>query len=155
MAFRTPPFPWIVTAIATSLLVMTILWIGGQIILRGLLPNTMNPFTDHMVNDLVRQLGLGLSWIIPSLCMWSIFPPSSRLKGLWIAFGVAILVAMIGLVAAFVTIKHTYHFDQNHDFETTFSRLSVLMILGQVALSLPTAYVLSLIGLKPLSAPIE
>ena len=152
MAFRTPPFPWIVTAIATSLLVVTGLWFGGQMIVRGLFPGALSPGTDHLINDLVRQWVLGLSWIIPSLCLWAIFPPASRLRAFATAFGLALLVAVIGSVAAFVTLKHTYHFDKNQEFDTTFSRLSFLMILGQIAMGAPAAFVLSLIGLKPRSA---
>jgi apolipoprotein N-acyltransferase len=148
LAFRTPLFPWIVTGIVACLVLITGLWLGGQAMVRSLLAGALSPGTDHLIADLIRQWQLGLGWMIPALSFWALFPPRSRLKAFGVAFGCALLIAIIGSVAAFLQVKSNFHVGHNPDFDTTFSRLSLLMILGQVMTGVPAAWVLSLICLK-------
>lgn len=128
---------------------ITVLWFIGQWILSGLLRSSLSPGADHMVADLTQQWGLALGWMIPTLCLWGLKPPSSRLKGFFIALGFAIGLAVIGSFAAYIRIAHSDIIGKTPDFDATFSRLSLMLILGQVVMCLPASAVLTGLSLRP------
>ncbi|MDC7682830.1 hypothetical protein PQU92_06055 [Asticcacaulis sp. BYS171W] len=140
LTVRQPSYLWVVIALAAASVVHAVAWFVARA--------TVLPVPEAL-HETQRQVMLALFWMVCVSALWMIQAPKSRLKALLHVLGCAFFVCLLGSIVAFTN----WMVAQNVGFDltnlTTFSFYALLMILGQMFLSLPSAALFQQVLLAP------
>lgn len=92
-----------------------------------------------------RQMGIALAWMVGAVALWRLSPPPSRLHAVLIVLLCTLFVTCLGSVGALAT--YVVRGIANRNLVTSFAVYGGLMVLGQLALSLPSSLVLQALAL--------
>jgi len=135
---RTPELRWMLTAAALALCVHGLCWY----LLRRIMGDS-----DALV-ETQRQMWLALGWMVCALILWKMSPPPSRLHAVMSGLTCSLFLAVLGSAAAFLKLVLVDHAVIDGRLLSSFLTLGGLLVVAQVALSLPSAIVLQAVALK-------
>ncbi len=98
-----------------------------------------------------RQMGIALAWMVGALALWRLSPPPSRLHAILVVMLCALFVTCLGSAGALATYFARGMVSDN--LLSSFAMFGGLMILGQLALAIPSAVVLQALALTRKPAP--
>lgn len=115
----------------------------------------ISPFLGVFLPALAGQVFIVLAWMVMTICYWAIRPPKSRLNALFSTIICLIIILFLGSFSALLRdINH--HLIPNiaslrTRYAKSFISLNLLMILIQVLMAVPSAFVLNylLLRVKP------
>ena len=99
-----------------------------------------------------RQMTLALFWIICTLIAWKLSPPPSRLHATLGVLMYALFLTLLGSVAALIKLTFVDRYPVGPELLKSFSMLSLVMILMQMCLAVPSAILLQAVALRRQSA---
>lgn len=135
LALRQPDIRWMLTAALAALCVHGACWFIVRV-LNG---------DAQAIGETQRQMGIALAWMVGALALWRISAPPSRLHAILVVLLCAIFVTCLGSVGALAT-----YFARgmlNNNLLTSFAMYGGLMVLGQLALAIPSTIVLQAVAL--------
>lgn len=135
---RAPEFRWMLTAVAVALCVHGVCWF---------LVRSLTGDADALV-ETQRQMWLALGWMVCVLILWKMSPPPSRLHAVMGGLTCSLVLALLGSVAAFLKLVLVEHAVVDGKLVSSFLMLGGLLVVAQVALSLPSAIALQAVALK-------
>lgn len=132
LSFRKPDKTWMLTAGIAALCLHGLLWFVA---------GTLYGNADALA-ETQRQMVLAVFWIVCAVILWKIAVPASRLHAAMGVLTCALFVTVLGSVAALVKLWLVDHAALTKDLLTSFGLLSGVMGLVQMAIAVPTAFVL-------------
>jgi len=135
MTYRRPVAVFISAGLIAALVLHGLSWL----MVAGILTPPPQAFGEAL-----RQVGLGLWWVLASLFLWSFHMPDSRLKAAAMTLACALFIGLVGSLS--VVIAQI----QNPSDYSASVRFMVLLsvLLGQTALAIPASAVLQWIVLS-------
>ncbi len=130
LGFRQPMVRWMLLAALAALVLHGASWFIVRIISGDPLP----------LAETQRQMGIALAWMVGALALWRIGVPATRLHAIISVLVCALFVTVLGSFGALAT--WFAHGMMTHNLLTTFALYGGLMVLGQLALAIPSAVVL-------------
>lgn len=136
---RQPALPWIVTAITAALGVHGVVWFLFQSLSGGQSPGL----------SALGQMGLALGWMVPIVCLWLIYPPKRRRIALGMCLACVAFIGTLGSLTAYLREILSHNIPSGIEFFSSFSAISLGLVLGQIFLALPSSLVLQYIYFQP------
>ena len=135
LTLRQPVTRWMITAVLSALTLHGAAWFITRLLAgdAGALAETQ------------RQMVIALTWMVGALVLWCISPPPSRLHAILLVLACALFVTLLGSVGALATYFARGMVDNK--LLSSFAMFGGLMMLGQLALSIPSAIVLQAVAL--------
>ncbi|MBW8732783.1 MAG: hypothetical protein JF571_00465 [Asticcacaulis sp.] len=136
LQIRTPHSTWMLASVLGALCLHGVCWFTVRIFTGDLDP----------IGETQRQMTFALGWMVGSVAIWRVTPPSSRLRAWSIALLCAVFVTLLGNVGALLRFAQG-GVQFNSGFLTAFGVYRGLKGLGEIALGIPSAIVLQLVAL--------
>ncbi len=135
LGFREPLIRWMLLATVAALCLHGLGWfvmrmIGGD---------------PMALAETQRQMGIALAWMVGALALWRIAAPPTRLHAILSILVCALFVTVLGSFGALAT--YFARGIMTHNLLTSFAMYGGLMVLGQLALAIPSAVVLQAVAL--------
>ncbi|WP_303828730.1 hypothetical protein [Asticcacaulis taihuensis] len=141
LSYRQPELRWMAIAGVAALCLHGLCWLGA-IMLNG---------HSGAFAEVQRQVMLALFWMIGTLIIWKIAPSPSRLHAVMTVLACALFVCGIGSVFAIANLVFIQHYNLNSVMKTL-GLASLLLLLMQLCLAVPSAILLQAIAMKRNSA---
>ncbi|MDI7776051.1 hypothetical protein [Asticcacaulis sp. EMRT-3] len=139
---RQPETPWLIAATAAALCLHGALWFVARTLAGDAAAG----------GEACRQMVPALGWLICALVVWKVFAPSSRLHAVFSAWGCTLAVVVLGSLAALIRLVLLQGYAPSHELLSSFSMLSLMLVLAQLIMALPSILLLQGIALTRRSA---
>ncbi|MBW8880643.1 MAG: hypothetical protein JF615_04220 [Asticcacaulis sp.] len=138
LRFRKPDKTWMLLAGLAALCLHGIIWFVARKVFGD----------DDAVGETQRQMVLAVFWIIGAVILWRISMPPSRLHATFGVLTCALFVTVLGSGAALIKLLTVEGAEPTQDLLTTFAMLSLVLVLAQMVVAVPTALLLQGLALS-------
>ena len=142
LSYRQPELRWMFISGITALCLHGLCWFVATL-LRG---------HEDVAGEVQRQMTLALFWMIGVLVIWKMAPSPSRLHATFTVLICALFVCVLGSVAALSNLVFVQHYPLN-EMVKPFLILSLLLVLMQMSLAVPSAILLQALALRRVPPP--
>jgi hypothetical protein len=138
LSYRQPELRWMVIAGVAALCLHGLCWFGVRVLWGD----------AHAIDETQRQVMLALFWMVCTLIAWKLSPPPSRLHATLGVLMYALLLILLGSVAALIKLAFIDRMALDAPLLKSFSLLSLTMVLTYMCLAVPSAILLQAMALK-------